>query len=85
MWTKKQICKMAKQIAINAKCQRPGICNAMETLLVHRRISEEFLGEAAPAFQQQGVEIRADETAYAQLAKIELPALGSSGGKGLVY
>ena len=77
--------EMAKQIAINAKCQRPGICNAMETLLVHRRISEEFLEEAAPAFQEQGVEIRADETAYAQLQRLNYRALGSSGGKGLVH
>ena len=67
--------KMAKQIAINAKCQRPGTCNAMETLLVHRRISEEFLGEAAPAFQEQGVEIRADETAYAQLQRLNYEPL----------
>jgi glutamate-5-semialdehyde dehydrogenase len=62
--------EMAKRIAINAKCQRPGVCNAMETLLVHRGISEEFLAAAAPAFQQQGVEIRADDAAYAQLATL---------------
>jgi glutamate-5-semialdehyde dehydrogenase len=67
--------EMAKQIAINAKCQRPGTCNAMETLLVHRGISQEFLKQAAPAFQQQGVEIRADETAYAQLATLKYQPL----------
>jgi glutamate-5-semialdehyde dehydrogenase len=67
--------EMAKRIAINAKCQRPGVCNAMETLLVHRGISEEFLKEAAPAFQQRGVEIRADETAYAQLATLNYQPL----------
>ena len=67
--------EMAKRIAINAKCQRPGVCNAMETLLVHRDISQEFLKEAAPAFQQQGVEIRADETAYAQLATLNYQPL----------
>ena len=67
--------EMAKRIAINAKCQRPGVCNAMETLLVHRGISEEFLREAAPAFQHQGVEIRADETAYAQLATLNYQPL----------
>ena len=67
--------EMAKRIAINAKCQRPGVCNAMETLLVHRGISEEFLKEAAPAFQQQGVEIRADEIAYAQLATLNYQPL----------
>jgi glutamate-5-semialdehyde dehydrogenase len=67
--------EMAKRIAINAKCERPGVCNAMETLLVHRGISEEFLKEAAPAFQHQGVEIRADETAYAQLATLNYQPL----------
>lgn len=67
--------RMAKEIAINAKCQRPGVCNAMETLLVHRGISQEFLTEAAPAFQQQGVEIRADEAAYAQLAELNYQPL----------
>jgi glutamate-5-semialdehyde dehydrogenase len=35
--------EMALAIAINAKCQRPGVCNAMETLLVHRDVAEEFL------------------------------------------
>ena len=72
---KKADLEMAKRIAINAKCQRPGVCNAMETLLVHRGISEEFLKGAAPAFQQRGVEIRADETAYAQLATLNYQPL----------
>ncbi len=67
--------EMAKRIAINAKCQRPGVCNAMETLLVHRGVSQKFLEEAAPAFQQRGVEIRADETAYAQLATLNYQPL----------
>jgi glutamate-5-semialdehyde dehydrogenase len=59
--------EMAERIAVNAKCQRPGVCNAMETLLVHRGISEAFFKKAGPTFQKQGVEIRADETAYSQL------------------
>ncbi|HEY5707466.1 MAG TPA: glutamate-5-semialdehyde dehydrogenase [Terrimicrobiaceae bacterium] len=59
---------MASRIALNAKCQRPGVCNAMETLLVHRGISEEFFGKAAAEFQGRSVEIRADDTAYAQLS-----------------
>jgi glutamate-5-semialdehyde dehydrogenase len=61
---------MAERIAINAKCQRPGVCNAMETLLVHRGISEAFFCKAAPRFQEQGVEIRADQAAYSQLAAL---------------
>jgi glutamate-5-semialdehyde dehydrogenase len=67
--------EMATRIAINAKCQRPGVCNAMETLLVHRGVSAEFLKEAAPAFQQRGVEIRADQIAYAQLATLNYQPL----------
>ena len=61
---------MAERIAINAKCQRPAVCNAMETLLVHREVSEAFLRKAAPSFQQRGVEIRADERAYSQLGAL---------------
>jgi glutamate-5-semialdehyde dehydrogenase len=59
---------MAESIALNAKCQRPGVCNAMETLLVHRGVSEAFFKKAAPEFQRKGVEIRADDTAYSQLS-----------------
>ncbi|MGB7791072.1 MAG: glutamate-5-semialdehyde dehydrogenase [Terrimicrobiaceae bacterium] len=62
--------EMAERIAINAKCQRPAVCNAMETLLLHRGVSEAFLRKAAPAFQARGVEIRADERAYSQLGAL---------------
>ncbi len=57
--------KMALDIAENAKCQRPGVCNAMETLLVHEAISEPFLLELAPRLQALGVELRGDERARA--------------------
>jgi glutamate-5-semialdehyde dehydrogenase len=66
---------MAERIALNAKCQRPGVCNAMETLLIHRDVSEVFLRKAAPGFQQQGVEIRADDTAYSQLSALNYQPL----------
>ena len=59
---------MALEIAINAKCQRPGVCNAMETLLVHRDIAPAFFSKAAPAFQKYPVEMRADPEAFALLA-----------------
>ncbi len=62
---------MAEQIVLNAKCQRPGVCNAMETLLVHKRVSGTFLEKAAPEFQANGIEIRADEAAFAQLKALE--------------
>jgi glutamate-5-semialdehyde dehydrogenase len=54
---------MATRIAVNAKCQRPGVCNAMETLLVHRAVAEQFLAGAAPEFAAGGVELRADALA----------------------
>jgi len=51
---------MAEEIAVNAKCQRPGVCNAMETLLVHREVAEKFLPSVARALRDQGVELRGD-------------------------
>jgi len=49
---------MAKEIAINAKCQRPGVCNAMETLLVHKNIAEKVLPILAEEYKKYGVELR---------------------------
>ena len=49
---------MAERIAINAKCQRPGVCNAMETLLVHREVAEKLLPALAPQLLERGVQIR---------------------------
>ncbi len=54
---------MALKIAINAKCDRPGVCNAMETLLVDRSIAREFLPKAYEAFKDMGTQLRADEEA----------------------
>lgn len=52
---------MAERIVINAKCQRPGVCNAAESLLVHREIASVFLPRVAAALRQQGVELRGCE------------------------
>lgn len=52
---------MAEEISFNAKVQRPGVCNAMETLLVNERIAAEFLPRMIRRFQKAGVEIRGDE------------------------
>jgi glutamate-5-semialdehyde dehydrogenase len=54
---------MAVAICENAKCQRPGVCNAMETLLVHKDIAAEFLPRIADKLEQQGVELRVDPAA----------------------
>lgn len=51
---------MAERIAVNAKAQRPGVCNAMETLLVHQKQAAAFLPAMARAYGAAGVEIRGD-------------------------
>ncbi len=53
---------MAWAIAENAKCQRPGVCNAMETLLVHRDIASTFLPKMGKILEVRGVEIHGDQT-----------------------
>ena len=69
---------MALDIAINAKCQRPGVCNAMETLLVHRDVARAFFAKAAPAFQKFPVEMRADPEAFRLLAELDYKPLGKA-------
>jgi len=49
--------EMAIPIILNAKVQRPGVCNALEGLLVHREIAEEFLPKVAQALKKEGVRI----------------------------
>ena len=49
---------MAEEICFNAKVQRPGVCNAMETMLVHRSIAKGFLPKMAKRLSSAGVEIR---------------------------
>jgi glutamate-5-semialdehyde dehydrogenase len=58
----------AEAIVINAKTQRPGVCNAAETLLVHRRIAAEFVPRIVRALDAAGVLVRADESALALAA-----------------
>ncbi len=54
---------MAVRIAVNAKAQRPGVCNALECLLVDARIAPTALPRLAPALREAGVELRCDERA----------------------
>ncbi len=58
---------MALNIAMNAKVQRPGVCNAMETLLVNEKIAKEFLERLAPMMKEAGVELRGCEKTRAIL------------------
>jgi glutamate-5-semialdehyde dehydrogenase len=53
--------KMAEAIVMNAKCQRPAVCNAMETLLVDKPIARAFLPVIARQLLEKNVELRADE------------------------
>jgi glutamate-5-semialdehyde dehydrogenase len=54
--------EMATRIIVNAKCQRPGVCNAAETLLVHRDAAPEFLPGAVAELKRRGVELVVDKT-----------------------
>jgi glutamate-5-semialdehyde dehydrogenase len=59
--------KMAEEIAVNAKVQRPAVCNAMETLLVDRKIAASFLPAIAKRLSEKNVELRVDDPARAIL------------------
>ncbi len=55
----------ALAVVVNAKTQRPGVCNAAETLLVHADVADTFVVEAAKALIAEGVELRGDDVARA--------------------
>lgn len=57
--------EMAVRITENAKCQRMGVCNACESLLVHRDVAEQFLPMVADVLKRRGVEMRGDKRARA--------------------
>ena len=62
---------MAVNVCLNAKTQRPGVCNAMETMLVHKDIADEFLPQAAKKLKKAGVVIRGCEKTKLILKNIE--------------
>jgi glutamate-5-semialdehyde dehydrogenase len=65
--------KMAEEIAINAKVQRPAVCNAMETLLVDKAVADTFLPAIAQKFFEKHVELRADDSSRSVLnAKLNI-------------
>src|SRR5438105_306933 len=55
--------EMAERIVVNSKCQRMGVCNACESLLVHARVAAGFLPRVGAALGERGIEIRADDAA----------------------
>jgi glutamate-5-semialdehyde dehydrogenase len=64
---------IARNIVINAKTQRPGVCNAIETVLVHRDIAEAFFKSGGKALLESGVQIRGDERVRAILGEQAVP------------
>jgi glutamate-5-semialdehyde dehydrogenase len=57
----------AERITINAKCQRMGVCNACESLLVHAKAADAFLPRIGSALAERGIEMRADERSRPRL------------------
>ncbi len=64
--------RMAENIAFNAKVQRPGVCNSMETLLVHKNIAESFLPGMFRKYKDAGVELRGCPKTVAILKEIKV-------------
>lgn len=68
---------MAREIVLNAKCQRPGVCNAVETVLVHRDVLKDFMADTGAALAGRGVELRCDAEAYAVASSLPEVSLKS--------
>jgi glutamate-5-semialdehyde dehydrogenase len=68
--------EMARRIAVNAKTQRPGVCNAAETLLVDAAVAEELLPAALAELRGAGVELVGDERARAAAGGVEVGSAG---------
>jgi glutamate-5-semialdehyde dehydrogenase len=60
--------EMAIKIIVNAKCQRMGVCNACESLLIHAAVAKSFLPRIAAALQARSIEMRADSRAFPMIA-----------------
>jgi glutamate-5-semialdehyde dehydrogenase len=69
---------MAVRIVVNAKTQRPGVCNAIETVLVHRKIAASFFKKVTPILAGKKVEIRADRDSFHQLSALGYQPLHSA-------
>ena len=66
---------MAESIVVNAKCQRPGVCNTLEQLLIERSVADSLLPQIARALiAAKNVELRCDETALSILGKAGIAA-----------
>jgi glutamate-5-semialdehyde dehydrogenase len=63
---------LARRVVVNAKIQRPGVCNATETLLVHRDVAPAFLPQVARELASSGVELRGDRRACELAGRIPI-------------
>ena len=61
---------MAEALILNAKVQRPGVCNAIETVVVHSSILGKFTATAGRALLEKGVQLRCDDRAFSQLSTL---------------
>jgi glutamate-5-semialdehyde dehydrogenase len=69
---------MTESLIINAKCQRPGVCNAIETVLVHSAVLEKFAATTGRALLKNGVHLRCDERSLEVLsAQYSVPSQSS--------
>lgn len=66
--------EMAVDIVLDAKCRKPGVCNAVETVLVHEAAAGPFLERAVPALREAGVEVRGDAAVCAAFPDATVPA-----------
>lgn len=66
---------MAISLIINAKCQRPGVCNSIETILIHEAIAQKFFASAASALSENRVQLRCDTASYGLLAALNYPTI----------
>ncbi len=66
---------MARDIIINGKCQRPGVCNAVETVLIHSASAPEFIPLIARELSLNHVQVRADERSYDAFSAVSYPDL----------
>jgi len=71
--------ELARRVIINAKTRRVSICNALDVLLLHKKISQPMLGLLVKDLSAKGVEIRANQTAYRILKKLNYSKLKPAG------
>ncbi len=62
--------ELAERLTVNSKCHRPSVCNAAETLLVHRDVAEIFLPRVGKALRERGVELRGDDRTRALVPNV---------------